>query len=218
MVTIGKVEVNVGKKTKKKNKLKNKSDGGVEGDPVKVKEAVEEGQKVWEPKLKTVEKKNIVQTGEDVSKEVLLYNSRPEDRGWADGGLVAKVVSGDSSLALQQRVEDTGFDNIVVHLWEATWFSFIVRGVEICGRFFMKPLIFLTCYLQTYTNGRQMMKFMKGVLGYEFMEPLYTLGMNYFLKFVYWDVGDSFDGMSARWIRRDWIMIESLFQLLFWRS
>jgi len=45
---------------------------------------------------------------------VLLYNSRPEDRGWADGGLVAKVVSGDSSLALQQRVEDAGFDNIVV--------------------------------------------------------------------------------------------------------
>ena len=69
MVTIGKVEVNVGKKTKKNNKLKNKSVGGVEGASVKVKEAVEEGKKVLEPKLKMVEKKNIAQTGEMLPRE-----------------------------------------------------------------------------------------------------------------------------------------------------
>ena len=114
MVTIGKVEVNVGKKTKKKNKLKNKRDEGVEGAVIKAEEAAEEGKKVWEPKLKMVEKENIAQIGEDVPKEVLLYNSRLENRGWADGGLVAKVVPGDSSLALQQMVDDAGFDNIVV--------------------------------------------------------------------------------------------------------
>lgn len=33
---------------------------------------------------------------------------------WANGGMVATVTSGDSTLSLQQRVEDAGFLNVVV--------------------------------------------------------------------------------------------------------
>jgi len=32
----------------------------------------------------------------------------------ASGGMVATVVSGDSSLAMPQRVEDAGFNNVIV--------------------------------------------------------------------------------------------------------
>lgn len=33
---------------------------------------------------------------------------------WANEGMVATVTSGDSSLSLQQRVDDAGFVNVVV--------------------------------------------------------------------------------------------------------
>jgi len=113
-VTIGEVEVVVGKKSKKKKKLKSKNNGGNDGAAGKVKNTAVEGRKIWELKSLVVEKENIVQTKEPASKNVLVYNSRSEDRGWANGGLVATVVSGDSTLSPQQRVEDAGFDNVVV--------------------------------------------------------------------------------------------------------
>jgi len=75
-VTIGAVEVIVGKKSKKKNKLKSKNDGGNEEAAGKVKEAAVKGRKIWEPKLLVAEKENIVQTKEVASKNVLVYNSR----------------------------------------------------------------------------------------------------------------------------------------------
>ncbi|AES70226.2 hypothetical protein MTR_3g049960 [Medicago truncatula] len=65
------------------------------------------------------EAKVDAQTSEDIPNGMLLYNSTSEDRLWANGGIVAKVVSGDSSLSLQQRVGDAGFSNIVVTLMES---------------------------------------------------------------------------------------------------
>ena len=43
-----------------------------------------------------------------------VYNSCVEDRKWANSGLVATVIAGESALSLQQRVKDAGFPNVVV--------------------------------------------------------------------------------------------------------
>lgn len=61
------------------------------------------GTKKWEPTTK--EKA-------DVSR--LVYTSSSEDRLWFERGMVAKLIMGDSSLSVQQRVEDAGFNNVVV--------------------------------------------------------------------------------------------------------
>jgi len=121
---VGTVVVNV-QKMEEKNKLKycvykkeREEGGAVEGEEeeeevVRVVEVREEGKKkVMESKLKKV-------AGSDGGKanfneSVLLYSSKEEDRLWAIRGMVAKVVSGDSSLSIQQRVVDAGFDNVVV--------------------------------------------------------------------------------------------------------
>jgi hypothetical protein len=63
---------------------------------------------VWEPVVKKDVDSGAVHAG------MLSYISKPEDRMWANGGVVARVVSGESSLSLQQRVVDAGFVNIEV--------------------------------------------------------------------------------------------------------
>lgn len=63
---------------------------------------------VWKPK--GVENK----VDRPVIEGMLEYVSRPDDLVWANGGMVATVTSGDSTLSLQQRVEDAGFVNVVV--------------------------------------------------------------------------------------------------------
>jgi len=45
---------------------------------------------------------------------VLVFNTSLEDRKWASGGMVASVINGDSALSWQQRVEDAGFQHVVV--------------------------------------------------------------------------------------------------------
>ena len=42
------------------------------------------------------------------------YNSTAQDRNWATSGMVSTVISGDSTLSLQQCVEDAGFNCVVV--------------------------------------------------------------------------------------------------------
>jgi len=42
------------------------------------------------------------------------FKSRPDDRNWAKSEMVATVLGGDSSLALQQRVDDAGFNHVYV--------------------------------------------------------------------------------------------------------
>jgi len=42
------------------------------------------------------------------------YTSMFEDRKWATSGMVASVITEDSTIALQQRVEDEGFNFVVV--------------------------------------------------------------------------------------------------------
>lgn len=81
-------------------------------DDGKKSKVLEEGRLVWEKKVKQVEE--IVDVHEKHHGSRLSYNSNPEDCLWASGGMVARVVSGDSSLSLQQRVDDAGFANVVV--------------------------------------------------------------------------------------------------------
>lgn len=42
------------------------------------------------------------------------YQSRLDDRSWASSGMVATVIGNESSLALKQRVDDAGFNNVDV--------------------------------------------------------------------------------------------------------
>jgi len=42
------------------------------------------------------------------------YTSVLADRMWATSGMVATVITEDSTLALQQKVEDAGFNHVVV--------------------------------------------------------------------------------------------------------
>jgi hypothetical protein len=42
------------------------------------------------------------------------YSSELEDRKWATSGMVATAVGEDSTVALQQKVEDAGFNHVVV--------------------------------------------------------------------------------------------------------
>jgi hypothetical protein len=113
---------------KKKNKLKNIENEGVEGvgreledegvgkakvEVVGKKEvAVVEGRIGWIPKK--VEEKEVAKSETNTSEGVVVHTSKPKDRSWATGGMVAKVVSGDSTLSIQQRMEDAGFNNVVV--------------------------------------------------------------------------------------------------------
>jgi hypothetical protein len=78
----------------------------------KVRNEVKEGKMGWQPKVGV--EKPVPQTVGIVSEGVLLYNSKSEDRLCATGGMVAKVISGDYSLAIQQRVGDAGFTFVVV--------------------------------------------------------------------------------------------------------
>lgn len=81
---------------------------------VKKGKAKEEVKTVWEPKVTKEVKSEVQQHVVPHSKGNLVYNCMSEDLVWVNGGMVARVVSGDSSLSLQQRVEDAGFTNVVV--------------------------------------------------------------------------------------------------------
>jgi len=51
---------------------------------------------------------------QDVMHFIPSYKSTMEDRNWAENGVVASVLGGDSTLTLQQRIEDAGFHIVVV--------------------------------------------------------------------------------------------------------
>ena len=59
----------------------------------------------------------ILHSSQPVSgkKECLLeYQSNQEDMDWAESGVVATVVLGETILSIQQRVDDVGFNNVEV--------------------------------------------------------------------------------------------------------
>ena len=45
---------------------------------------------------------------------VLVFKSQEVDCSWANNGMMASVLDGESALALQNRVEDADFPNVVV--------------------------------------------------------------------------------------------------------
>lgn len=61
-----------------------------------------------------------------------MYTSTSKDRLWANGRLVEKVVSGDSSLSIQQRLVDAGISNVVVApMGSDMVFLYCTRDVDI---------------------------------------------------------------------------------------
>ncbi|KEH25719.1 hypothetical protein MTR_6g033770 [Medicago truncatula] len=102
---IATVDVHVGKRKKKnkskKLKIKKEKECEAEGEVGKKDEnRVEEGKKVeerkqvWISKVEKVKDSDIPRPVENLG--MLLYNSKPEDRLWANGSMVLKVVNGDS--------------------------------------------------------------------------------------------------------------------------
>jgi len=61
--------------------------------------------------LPTVSLKQQMQT---VTQFTPAYKSRDEDLKWAKSGMVASIFTGDSVLALQQRMDDAGFRQVIV--------------------------------------------------------------------------------------------------------
>lgn len=79
------------------------------------------------PELSVVGKKESGTSKEQQSKTQFIPVSKSslEDRKWADSGMVASIVSGDSMLSLQQWVEDAGFHHIVVTPMGGSSFSLL---------------------------------------------------------------------------------------------
>ncbi|MCI41826.1 sulfate transporter, partial [Trifolium medium] len=48
------------------------------------------------------------------SKLIRSYRSQVEDLTWARQGVIATVINGESVPLVQQRIEDGGFNNIVI--------------------------------------------------------------------------------------------------------
>jgi hypothetical protein len=81
-------------------------------------------------------------------KVMLEYRSSSDDREWAGAGLVATVCTRETLLAIQQRVEDAGFDNVeVLPMGEVRAFFVAVIMVIFC-KFLMKLLIFLVFFFR----------------------------------------------------------------------
>jgi len=94
---------------------------------------MEEGRLMWKSKEMKVVESDVAHP---VVKNQLWYNSNLDDRLWARGGMVARVVSGDSLLSLQQRVVDAGFVNVVVTPMRSdSVFLHCLGGDDICKVF-----------------------------------------------------------------------------------
>jgi hypothetical protein len=55
-----------------------------------------------------------VQQGQNCTQFIPSYKSHVDDLEWAKAGVVATIASGDSVLALQQRLDEAGFGRVVV--------------------------------------------------------------------------------------------------------
>lgn len=124
MLRIGKVEVSVGRKPKVRRLVE-----GVGGD---LRVSREEGKGIngkimerkgigdvkvkdrFEGKESAADAKAMKSPSKNTFHFLLVYNSKVEDRKWATSVMIATVHDGDSTLALQQCVEDAGFYNVVV--------------------------------------------------------------------------------------------------------
>jgi hypothetical protein len=181
-VTVGAVSVPVGKVVIKPLEVNKNKDG---------------------PKLVDVKQSKDVQT---VSQFVPVFNSREEDLKWASAGMVATLVSGESAVALQQKVEDAGFSNLVVIPMGGDRVLYIVSMGKMCGMFSTRQEIFLACYSLILISGRQRMLGMNGGPGYVFTVFPFMLGMMLFSNFVLPDWADLSTLTIAHLKRLGWIL------------
>jgi hypothetical protein len=75
------------------------------------------------------------------------YTSVLQDHNWATSGMVATAVTGDSTLSLQQRVEDAGFNSVVVTPMGSDWVFLHCNMVQISGMCVTKHFTSLVCCL-----------------------------------------------------------------------
>ena len=143
---------------------------------------------------------------------ILVFHSRSQDLKWAHSGLVATVSVEESALAIQQKVEDAGFPNVVITPMGGIVCFFIVMKVMICGQFSMTLFISLECFLVQLESGRRRRFCMNVELGCVFMEFLFMLGRKIFSGYVSWIQVDLYVLMNARSIRRGSILHVFLFR------
>jgi hypothetical protein len=122
----------------------------------------------------------------EVTRFILSYTSMEEDRNWADKGMVATVFRGDSTLALQQRIEDAGFNTVVVTPMGGIVFFYIILVERTFGMFSIMQFIFSVCYFIIYISGRWKMLDMNGGHGFVSTVFPYKLRMLPFSNYVSW--------------------------------
>ena len=117
------------------------------------------------------------------------YTSLSQDRKWATSGMVATAISGDSTLSLQQRVEDVGFNFVVATPMGGDRVFCIAPVGKRFGMFSMTHFTFLTCCLVIFICGWCWMSSMSGGHGYAFTVFPFMLGTILFFKLCVMGVG-----------------------------
>jgi len=105
-------------------------DGGNNGKGGSAEESKEGVAPITRMEMSSVEFK---QQGNLVSKFIPSYKSCEADLKWAKSGMVATIYTGDSVLALQQRMDEAGFGNVMVKPMGGIKFSFIVMAGRTSG-------------------------------------------------------------------------------------
>jgi len=161
----------------------------------KGKEQLEEGKK--EALSSTVNVKQAQQRQVSIQ-YILVYKSRVEDRKWANSGMVASVIAGDSALLLQQRVDDDNFLHVVVTSMGAIESSSIAPEGRIFGKCSTGQSIYLVCYSLIFTSGRRRRLGMNVGLVCVLMVFPFILGMMFSSDYVFRELEDLFMLTNAR--------------------
>jgi len=115
---------------------------------------------------------------------------------------VVEVVCGDSTLAVQQRVEDAGFPNVIVMPMGGDKVLITCNGGEDFWKVFHGAIDFFGLLFSNYQ--RWMSKefwYERGAWSRAYGVPFMHGTMLFFSNYVSWKLGDLFMLMNARWSR-----------------
>ena len=147
--------------------------------------------------LGKIEKDHHTVHERDVTRFISSYKSKVEDRKWAESGLVASVFGGDSTLALQQRIDDAGFHSVLVTPMGGIVFFYIVLVKTAFGLCSTMQLISSARCFKIFKSGRRRRFNTNEGHGFESMVSPYNLGMLLFSSYVSWILADLFVLMNA---------------------
>ena len=124
-------------------------------------------------------------TKEEMDQQVLLeYKSDPADRDWACSCIVATVIMEETILAIQNRVEDAGFDDVEVIPMGGDKVFLRCHSNDDVLKVFNYASEFFSMFLLMCINGRLRIYGMNVVHGYESMVRRPMLGIQTSLNFV----------------------------------